>query len=248
MTKLADELKQMIFKGDPYEDFNHEEFPQNDHGWFDNEITFAYLIDVLKPKVYVEVGVWLGKSVRYVAKKLAEQSDDFAVIAIDNFLGSIEHWDSSKKSKTRFGALELKNGFPQFYYTFLSNSVRAGQKDCVVPFPTHSLTALRFLKLHEVKAELILIDASHEYPEVYDDLIAAKAILKDENSIIIGDDLSPWFPDVAKSVKQFMAEHPGWKMIKDGFGFVLVQPGNTLGIKIPKKPKKVKKVKEEENV
>lgn len=238
MSNRAFALKQEIFKCDPYENFDLLGFSFDGHGWMDNTETFEYLFNLIRPQTYVELGVWKGKSARWCAQKMKEMSiPDPMVIAIDTFEGSIEHWGGTLKAKTKLGGLQLKNGFPMFYFQFMANTILSNLQDVIVPFPTTSLTAVRYLVQHGVSAEIICIDASHQYPEVYNDLTACIPLLTDHNSIIIGDDLSPWFPDVGRSVKQFLSEHPEWKMIKDGFGFVLLQPGNDLDIKIPRKVK-----------
>lgn len=249
MNNRASVLKQQIFKCDPYTGFSVEGLEFDPHGWFDAAESYSYLFDMIRPQTYLELGVWKGKSARWCADKMKSLGvDDPVVIAVDTWQGSIEHWEGTEKSKTKFGALNLQNGYPMFYFTFLANTIISGHHDIIVPFPTTTLTAMRYLKKLGVQAEIIAIDASHEYPEVYDDLVMAATLLKDKNSIIIGDDLSPWFPDVAKSLKQFQAEHPGWRMIKDGFGFILLQPDCDLAIKLPKKPTRKERKAEKERL
>lgn len=241
-------LKQLIFKCDPYDGFDVSRYELDKRGWFDNEASFEVIFDLIRPVVTLELGVWYGESLRWTAQKLNQLHGDplapgagHMAIGVDTWLGSVEHWDSSENAKTRFGALNTVNGYPQFYYQFLANTVISGLQDTIVPFPTTSLDAMRYLKKYGIKADVIFVDGSHSYPDVYNDLTAAKDLLRGPDSVLIGDDLSPWFPDVAKSVKHFREENPGWKLIKDGFGFLLLHPDSTLDIRLPKRPPRQRK-------
>jgi len=79
------------------------------------------------------------------------------VIAVDTWLGSLP---------TAFKEYEkspwlLHNGYPQFYYVFLSNMVNLGCSDYVVPFPLTSPQAANYLRELKAQPDLIHIDGDH---------------------------------------------------------------------------------------
>ena len=105
---------------------------------------------------------------------------------------------------TRHGSLNLKNGYPSLYYTFLGNVVRAGHQDRITPFPVPSITAAQWFSLHGVQAELIYLDGSHEEEDVYQDLVVWWDIVS-PGGILFGDD---WTWDgVRLAVQRFASEN-----------------------------------------
>jgi hypothetical protein len=76
-------------------------------------------------------------------------------------------------------------------------------------------------------ADLIYIDASHEYGPVKDDIAAFWPLLND-NGIMLGDDYSPSWKGVVQAVNEFgQAEINGvvWKFVK---GHVIKKQPNSL--------------------
>jgi len=71
----------------------------------------------------------------------------------------------------------------------------------VAPFPISSLQAVDVLKNYKIEADLIYIDASHEYKPVKDDINMYWSLLKNGGSII-GDDYQGGWPGVIKAVDE----------------------------------------------
>jgi hypothetical protein len=190
----------------PYAGFDPAIVPRKDVVW-----TLAGplldLIREIRPKVYVEAGVWLGTSFIAVTKELkALGLHDSYSIAIDTWLGALEFMcarnrhdlDSSRNLNPRFG-------YPSVYYHFLSNIVSAGIASQVVPIAQTSQLGAKYLIAKGIKAEVVYIDGSHEYDDVKADLLLYWHVLdhSNPNSAIVGDDLT--WKGVKRAVDEFVA-------------------------------------------
>jgi hypothetical protein len=116
----------------------------------------------MKP-IIVDVGVWKGQSTVFLAKALQSAGIDGCVLAVDTFLGSLEHWNNPTCP------LERIHGFPELYKVFLSNVLSAGVQDYVVPIPQTSIAAAAILRRYSISVSMVHIDAAHEYPDVLRD-------------------------------------------------------------------------------
>jgi hypothetical protein len=105
------------------------------------------------------------------------------VIAVDTWLGAADHWTH----KTWFRHLAFEHGYPTLQRTFMANVVDAQLQEHVVPLPLDSLNAAAVLGHFGVQADMIHIDAGHEYASVIADLRAWWPILK-PGGLYIGDD------------------------------------------------------------
>ena len=113
--------------------------------------------------------------------------------------------------------MRFRTGYPQIYYNFLSNMVHLGLESYVLPFPSPSRMAAGVLKHHRVEADLIHIDAAHEYTDVLEDMNTWWEVLA-PGGIMLGDDYTEPWPGVVQAVKefttnrglQFSVEDPKW--------------------------------------
>jgi len=150
------------------------------------------------PVVIVEVGTWLGASAIQVADIIRDLGRHDVVLCVDTWLGSPEH----------FLGMSKKNGFPQIYNVFLQNVVNHGHTERIIPLPLPSLQAIDILKplLTCVSgADIIYIDAAHEYLPVYMDIATYWPILK-PGWRMLGDDFTDHWPGVQKAVHKFSNE------------------------------------------
>src|SRR5579862_3257205 len=106
---------------------------------------------------------------------------DTVIIAVDTWLGSSEHW------LHWFSEMPFLNGYPALYQKFLSNMLRAGLAEHVMPIPTASLAAAEILQALGVTAQMIHLDGAHDYDSVASDLRAWWPLLA-PGGILIGDD------------------------------------------------------------
>ena len=174
-------------------------------GW--SERAAASLLPALmratNASVAVEVGVWRGLSASYIAGELRNRGLGGVLFAVDTFLGSLEFWtlrfSGGKRDPKR--DLELSHGFPSMYYTFVSNMAHLNLSEYVVPLPLPSRTAAQLLNEQRVHADLIHIDASHEYRDVAEDLRQWLPLLS-PCGVLVGDDYSDRWPGVVRAVNE----------------------------------------------
>jgi hypothetical protein len=88
------------------------------------------------------------------------------------------------------------------YQEFLSNIEPV--KHIITPVRAPSVEAA---KLYEDNSlDFILLDGSHEYQDVYDDIVAWFFKLK-PGGLLVGDDYSHYFPGVIKAADELLAGH-----------------------------------------
>ena len=173
-------------------------------GWRSVHPYLEEAVTDLRPGVVVEIGTWKGASALYLARTMAQQGVAGTVIAVDTWLGAVDHWADA----ALFAELATEHGFPSLYRTFLANVVREGMADRVVPLPLDSVNAAELLRLRGVSADVIHLDAGHEEASVAADLRAWWPILR-PGGLLIADDydrLGGRFPGVTRAVDAFCAE------------------------------------------
>lgn len=168
-------------------------------GWNSQHPAFDEIIRVTRPDLIIDVGVWKGASTIHLADLLRRHGVDGAVIAVDTFLGSVEHWD---RNSGFAGLIPHRFGRPLLYEQFLSNVLRAGAQDRIVPLAQTTTNAATLLARIGVQAGLIHIDASHEYDDVLQDARSYWEILA-PGGFLIGDDYSPDWPNVIRAADAF---------------------------------------------
>jgi hypothetical protein len=162
-----------------------ELLPEDTQGWNGDKPIFAELITELRPTHIIEVGTWKGQSAITMAKALRDQKISGRITCVDTWLGALEFWHDLKDTPDR--NLLLKNGYPQIYYQFLSNVVREGLQNYILPFPNTSFIASKYFKANQITAQLIYVDASHETEDVLSDCNNYWDILE-PGGILFGDD------------------------------------------------------------
>lgn len=179
---------------DPYPDVyeNILVLPLYRHGWYLHE-QFKKILSEPQVKTVVEVGVWTGNCTIFLAELLPE---DGRVFAVDHWLGSAEHRDPGNRAE--YGLL------PTLYQQFLSNVIHAKMTHKIIPVRLESLQAARKFKELGVKADVIYIDAAHDYDSVSYDLLAWYPLLS-KNGVLCGDDWNLGGPngEVSRAVKDF---------------------------------------------
>lgn len=157
-----------------------------------------FLLTKSHPVVIVEVGTWLGASAIQVANIIRDLGRNDVIICVDTWLGSPEH----------FLGMPKKNGYPQIYSQFLQNVVNHGHTSRIMPLALPSLQAIHILNpmLSSIGgADLIYIDAAHEYFPVYLDIKTYWPLLK-AGGRMLGDDYTDSWPGVKQAVNQFANE------------------------------------------
>lgn len=196
-------LKTFYFEHDVYHGFQ----PLKDaklSGWSPDKGFYERIVAKVSAKLIVEVGVWRGLSLVHLASSMKELMGGGAVIAVDTWLGAPEFWNrkSTAGAPDNERDLKWKYGYPQVYYDFLSNVVTHRLEDVVIPLPVPSLIAAQLLQEKDAVADIIHIDAAHEYESVREDINSWFPLLSDDG-ILLGDDFDEHWPGVVKAACEF---------------------------------------------
>ena len=173
----------------------------NIQGWRSQHPYLDEAVEQFRPSVVVEIGTWKGASALHLARAMAERDVAGTVIAVDTWLGAVDHWADA----SLFSELATEHGFPSLYRTFLANVLRAGQAERVIPLPLDSVNAAALMRLRGVTADVIHLDAGHEEASGAADLRAWWPVLR-PGGLFIADDydsLGGRFPGVTRAVDAF---------------------------------------------
>lgn len=176
----------MLYADNPYVGFDVSTHPQCLQGWNSYANVFRDVIEAVQPRRIIEVGVWKGAASIHMAKIVRELGLRCEIICIDTWLGSPEHVLADHDGG-RYKSLAFRNGYPQLFYTFLSNVVGQGVADYIVPLPMTSESAVVVLKKLDLRADIIHIDAAHQYEPALRDFRQYWRMLS-ERGVLIGDD------------------------------------------------------------
>lgn len=196
------QLIQRIYRGrDPFESFPAGPYALDLQGWHSEHPYLTEAIDQLRPSLVAEIGVWKGGSTLTMARRIRELGLDGVVIAIDTWLGAWNHWE---EDEWFFSTLALDHGYPMLVRTFMTNVIKLGMTDQVVPLPLDSLNAARVLRDFGFRPQVIHIDGAHDYESVSADLRVWWELLT-PGGILIGDDYftEGHWPEVRQAFDDF---------------------------------------------
>lgn len=132
--------------------YKNEEFGEN---WFSYPQLYSKMVDEFSSgSIFVEIGSWKGKSSAYMAVEIANSQKDIQFVCIDTWEGSVEHQNKE----------ELQN----LYDVFISN-MKPVEK-YYRPIRLKSLQAVNLFTDNSL--DFVLIDASHEYEDIKNDILA----------------------------------------------------------------------------
>lgn len=169
----------------------------------------------------IEVGTHKGVSARKWAYGIDPTSQSGKVYCVDTWLQAADAYLNANND----WKMVFKHGYPQTYFTFLMNVKAAGMEKQIIPIPLPSAEGAIVLKKHEIKAQIIYIDASHTFRAAYEDICDYWTMLESGGSMLV-DDLSI-YPDVYAACLRFVAENNLWQNfepIKDGIFGLFQKP------------------------
>ncbi len=172
--------------------------PVDHHGWNSHHLYLTRAIETVRPRVVVEVGVWKGGSVMTMAEAMKVNQIDGAVIAIDTWLGSSEHWTD----RVFHEGMNYTDGYPRLFHVFAANVLDRDLQDYVVPLPLDSVNAFHVLKTLGIKPDVLHIDAGHDFESATADLRAWWPFLA-PGGVLVGDD--------------YFADGSLWPEVRDAF-------------------------------
>lgn len=195
---------------DPYAKL--KKTPLDMQGWETSDSpVFENIIKELKPKLIIEVGSWKGRSAIRMAQLALRHNPDIEIVCIDTWLGSYEHWVGIDENLERD---RFQNGRPDIYQKFLSNVVHNKMQDYITPFPIDSINGAMTLEKLGVQADLIYVDAGHEYLSVKTDLYLVSKIVR-PGGCILGDDF--FHGPVASAAYETFGDDKVIKLSEDKF-------------------------------
>jgi hypothetical protein len=202
-------VRNTLHKSNPYDGY----IPAyNDmQGWASTSEAFSDVIDRHQPKLIVEVGTWKGASAIHMANLCKQKygNNNFEIVCIDTFLGSVEHWIEN------LNLMYNIHGRPNLYNVFMSNVVNNNHTDVITPFPVDSQNGwLTFHQLN-IQADMVYIDAGHDFESVKKDIKGYTSILK-SGGVMLGDDVL-WFPGVKAACDATLND---WTYLHDKFYWV----------------------------
>ena len=162
-------------------------------GW-GNSHSPALAAHIIRAKVVIEVGSFQGASVAW----MAAHNETARFYCVDTWLGSPEI------SADDMGGIGHQFGRPMLLERFLSNMIAAGIDDRVTPIIQTSTSGAKILREKGIAADLIYVDAGHDYLECYADLVSYTPLLA-KGGVMIADDYGG-FPGVRGAVERFCVE------------------------------------------
>ena len=158
------------------------------HGWCDlsQQKMFEQIVTP-ETSMILELGTWLGMSTQL----LLNMAPQAMVICVDHWLGSREHHENE----------DFRKKLPTLYETFLVNLWEERKR--VIPVRLATLAALDEIHQCQIVPDLIYIDASHAYQDVYADINTSLQLFP--TSVICGDDWS--WEEVRRAVMEIAEEH-----------------------------------------
>jgi len=161
-------------------------------GWFDwQDIYDDVARETPDGESVVELGVCLGKSLFYLARRIKESGKNIKIYAIDEWDDNT-FFDTVSPDDDVYHYIKFHGGFYQaFLYNLTSFSlknyihvIRARTKDIRLNFTPY----------------FTLVDASHDYDSAKHDILAFKA------PWMAGHDFTNQFPGVVKAVKEIFPD------------------------------------------
>ena len=179
---------------------------EDSQGWGSQHPFLGSVIESIRPRIIIEIGVWKGGSTLTMAHKLKDHHIDGAVIAVDTWLGSWDHWlDQRLRDELCF-----EHGYPRLFEKFVANILHHDVQDFVVPLPLDSVNARHVVSTSGIVADMIHIDGGHDYAAVTSDFSQWWQVLR-TGGVLIGDDYyenGRHWPEVYRATNDFLARTP----------------------------------------
>jgi hypothetical protein len=231
LTAKAEQITELLLPSNPYDGFPTHLFAADEgerpQGWGDRHWVFEMIFRSSNPRLIIEVGSWKGASAVHMALLCKELELDAAVVCVDTWLGSPEHVLERRYDES----LNRRWGYPQLYHGFLANVIKWKCEDVIVPFPATSENAAVVFSQYGVKADVIYIDAAHEYEPALRDFITYWDLL-DDGGYLIGDDYIGW-EGVTRAANEFA--HLVKSPLIGGKGKFVVRKGGKVSSELQRK-------------
>ncbi len=149
----------------------------NADNWFNYADFYNKVVSDNAFKVFVEVGVWKGHSVSFLAKTLLAKGGYFELYAVD-------YWNKLPKDKQLWES--HANVIPDLYELYSTNLVKNGVRGHV--FDLLGDSSEQAALFEDGSVDFVFIDASHDTASVIKDINAWKPKVR-KGGILAGHDI-----------------------------------------------------------
>jgi hypothetical protein len=177
--------------------------PKDLQGWGGTHPIFEQLIDKTQPSSIIEIGTWKGQSALHMVSLLKNKNIKCKIYCVDTWLGGSADIDEDINVNPNW--LMKKDGYPQIYHQFMSNVLWEEATEYIIPCPNTSDNYFPVFEKQKIKADLIYVDGSHLFDNVYNDIKNYSNLLNDKG-IIFGDDFT-FARGVRKAVQKYCYEN-----------------------------------------
>lgn len=165
-----------------------QHFYQNIQGWFNYEAIYDTAVALAPADAhFVEIGSWRGKSTCYLGVTIANSGKNITLDCVDTWRGSVTEEVHQKDPSVINDTL---------YDEFLTN---VKPFDFVTPVRLSSMDAVKQYKDNSL--DFVLIDGSHEYEDVVNDITEWLKRVK-PGCMLAGDDYE--WPGVKRAVQELL--------------------------------------------
>ncbi|KAK9699484.1 hypothetical protein RND81_08G176500 [Saponaria officinalis] len=194
----------------PYQDFPpahlaHLLKPKRLEGWGSKDVVFANLIEKTRPQTILEIGTFLGASATHMANLTRGLKLETQILCLDDFRG----WAGFRGN---FKSFPIQNGNVMLLQQFMQNVITLNLSETIIPVPFSTSSGLDRLCKLGILADLIEIDAAHDFHSVWDDINRAYRLLR-PGGVMFGHDYFNLVDDygVKRAVDLFAKLH-GFKV------------------------------------
>lgn len=149
-------------------------------GWGSTGAVFDRLIREIQPRTILELGTFLGASALHMAALARDRGLKTQILCVDDFRG----WPGFRQ---KFRDVRLINGDVMLLFQFMQNVAHMNMTDSVLPLPFSTVAMLRKLCEMGIYADLIEVDAAHDFLSAWTDINTAYAVLR-PGGVMFGHD------------------------------------------------------------
>ena len=159
MSRVRHDLVTRIWRGrDPFLDLLPNQLEAGTCVTSQENSFFASAVEATLPGIVVDVGAGEGGSTIALARELRDRRMNAVVVAVDTFLGDVTDWSNDED----FERLEYEAGRSSLYPRFVSNILRAGLGNFVLPLTLDATTAAALFSRLGIKADVVHLDAGND--------------------------------------------------------------------------------------
>lgn len=180
-------LIKKLFDGvSPFEEFPPKHVApllhhENIRGWGSKTKVFWRLMEEVRPRVVIELGTFLGASATHLGHLAKELELNTDILCVDDFRG----WPGFREPP--FEDIKQQNGDAMLMYQFMQNVVNKNLSRNILPVPFATVSALGSFCQWGIYADLIEVDASHDFHSAWADINIAHPLLR-PGGVMFGHD------------------------------------------------------------